>query len=107
MAEDIVERLPVRTRHYKYSDPVSGKPVWRNEYGTWNGQRPKGSVELYDRQTVELAIAAQRAELDRLRAFIAHVASLTRTDETTNPDLENDEAIDGLIAEAREIRRGK
>lgn len=77
MAEDIVERLPVRARHYEYSDPFSGKSVWRNEGGTWNGQQPKGSVELYDRQTVELAITAQREELDRVREALEKIESET------------------------------
>lgn len=57
---EYLDGLPVRARHYKYSDPISGKSVWRNECGTWNGQQPKGSVDLYDRQTVETALRTDR-----------------------------------------------
>ena len=61
---ELLNNLPVRTRHYKYSDPMSGRPIWRNECGIWNGQQPKGSVDLYDRQTVEAALARIDAHLE-------------------------------------------
>jgi hypothetical protein len=32
---------------YRYADPFSGTPIWRDEPGTWNGQRPKESRALF------------------------------------------------------------
>ena len=37
---------PVAWRH-KYTDPGSGKPVWRDRGGLWNGQLPEESQPLY------------------------------------------------------------
>ena len=37
---------PVAWR-YKYTDPGSGMPVWRDRGGLWNGQMPEESQPLY------------------------------------------------------------
>ena len=39
---------PVAWR-YRYTDPVSGKPVWRYDNRLWNGQRPSERQALYAR----------------------------------------------------------
>lgn len=37
------------TYFYRYSDPMSGKPVWRSSGSLWNGQRPSEALPLYTR----------------------------------------------------------
>jgi len=32
---------------YRFTDPISGNPVWRNSHIEWNGQKPKESQALY------------------------------------------------------------
>lgn len=48
--QEVVEALRgvyPRAYLYQFSDPMSGKPVWRTNSGPWNGQTPKATEALY------------------------------------------------------------
>ena len=63
-----VEAEPVAYR-YRYSDPVSGKPVWRNSSGSWNGQQPSETQPLYASPP---ASAGVREALEPFLSFADH-----------------------------------
>ena len=50
-AEQAQEAQPVAYR-YRYTDPGTGKSVWRDKNGLWNGQLPSGSQALYTSPTI-------------------------------------------------------
>jgi len=33
---------------YRYTDPISGNPIWRSDNAFWNGQRPSEVLPLYE-----------------------------------------------------------
>lgn len=42
-----VPAYEVAGHQYLFTDPLSGQPVWRDHYGSWNGQEPCGNRELF------------------------------------------------------------
>lgn len=88
--DGLAAELIARMRSYLDRNQLAGKPT---------------GISLME-QAIDF-LTRLRSSDTRALAFVDRVAALTRTDETTNPDLENDEAMDGLIAEAREIGRAE
>lgn len=65
---------------YQYTDPMSGKPVWRSKGEPWNGQTPKQTEALYSVE--QIALAAQprddvRELLREAREELMQAASIT------------------------------
>lgn len=69
MTDDLHRRDAVTPRSYlyRYTDPMSGKPVWRTDGGFWNGQRPYEAEALYsqvDYTAILARLARAEAALD-------------------------------------------
>jgi len=60
-------------------------------------------VEPYDSDEIDQLCEAINAAEDKLTAFVEMIARLKLTREIENPNLENDEAMNRLITEARQL----
>lgn len=88
---------------YRYSDPVSGMPVWRFSGGHWNGQRPRETQPLYARPVpaevdesdlLELVEAGVKARLNERPDLAAENAALKQRIAALESVMAN-EPIDG------------
>lgn len=68
---------------YKFSDPMSGSPVWRRTPDLWNGQRPSGTKPLYATPVAPAPVAVKNL-LDRLHEFRAEITDFANTVEWDN-----------------------
>lgn len=64
---DWLQNGAIAAYRYRYTDPASLAPVWRNSSGAWNDQHPAETERLYCERTARVCHQALD-EIDRLRA---------------------------------------
>ena len=53
---DLAKIVKPTAYRYRYTDPISGHPVWRDTSERWNGQLPSGSMPLYSADALHALI---------------------------------------------------
>jgi len=56
---DALRDIAPRSYLYQFTDPVSGRPVWRNDAGPWNGRTPEATEALYSVEQIATLRASQ------------------------------------------------
>ena len=89
MTEVTKEGLSPHSYLYRFGDPMSGVPVWRNSPDQWNGQRPSGFMAMYTADQVEAALTTASAEAEGLRGEVERLRAENAEKDATIRNLLN------------------
>jgi hypothetical protein len=73
--ENLHKQEPVAYR-YRFSDPISGKPVWRSDFYTWNGQKYEESEALYTHPAPQAEQKSLKVDADEIALKAAQEIAL-------------------------------